>query len=42
MDQLIEQFFNIEIMIAAWPTILRGLWMTLAICAVVIPMGLLG
>ncbi|MFU1479084.1 amino acid ABC transporter permease [Roseovarius sp. C7] len=42
MDQLIEQFFNIEIMIAAWPTILRGLWMTLAICAVVIPMGLVG
>lgn len=42
MDQLIDQFFNIEIMIAAWPTILRGLWMTLAICAVVIPMGLLG
>jgi polar amino acid transport system permease protein len=42
MDQLIAQFFNTEIMAAAWPTILRGLWMTLGICAVVIPLGLVG
>ncbi len=42
MDALIEQFFNIEIMRAAWPTVLDGLWTTLAICAVVIPLGLIG
>lgn len=42
MDALIEQFFNIEIMRAAWPTVIDGLWTTLLICAVVIPLGLLG
>ena len=42
MDQLIQQFFNVEIMVAAWPTMLRGLGMTLLICAAVIPLGLAG
>lgn len=42
MDQLIQQFFNLEIMIAAWPMILKGLGMTLLICLAVIPMGLVG
>ena len=42
MDQLIQQFFNIDIMVRAFPTILRGLGMTLLICAVVIPLGLAG
>lgn len=42
MDQLIQQFFNIDIMIRAFPTILSGLGMTLLICAVVIPLGLVG
>ncbi|MEM8731691.1 MAG: amino acid ABC transporter permease, partial [Pseudomonadota bacterium] len=42
MDALIQQFFNIEIMIKALPLVLRGLGMTLLICAVVIPLGLLG
>lgn len=42
MDALIQQFFNIEIMRAAWPTVIDGLWTTLLICAVVIPLGLLG
>ena len=42
MDQLIEQFFNVPIMIAAWPTILRGLWTTILICLVVVPLGLVG
>lgn len=42
MDQLIEQFFNLEIMIAAWPMILHGLGMTILICVAVIPMGLAG
>jgi len=42
MDLLAQQFFNVEIMRQAWPLISRGLWMTLAICAAVIPLGLAG
>jgi len=42
MDKLIEQFFDVEVMVAVLPTIVQGMWMTLAICAVVIPMGLFG
>lgn len=42
MDQLVQQFFNIDIMVRAWPAIMRGLGMTLLICAVVIPLGLAG
>ena len=42
MDQLVQQFFNIDIMMRAWPAIMRGLGMTLLICAVVIPLGLAG
>ncbi len=42
MDQLIQQFFNIDIMARAWPTIMRGLGMTLLICSAVIPLGLAG
>ena len=42
MERLIEQFFNLEIMIAAWPMVLEGLWTTLLLCAVVVPLGLIG
>jgi polar amino acid transport system permease protein len=42
MDQLIEQFFNIGIMRESWPIMLRGLGMTLLLCAAIIPAGLLG
>ncbi|MCR8723386.1 amino acid ABC transporter permease [Frigidibacter sp. ROC022] len=42
MDQLIQQFFNIDIMMRAWPTIMRGLGVTLLICCAVIPLGLAG
>lgn len=42
MDQLIQQFFNIEIMREALPIMLRGLAMTLLLCAVIIPLGLIG
>ncbi|MBV0893289.1 amino acid ABC transporter permease [Paracoccus sp. Z118] len=42
MDQLLDQFFNLEIMAAAWPTILRGLGMTLLLCLLVIPLGVIG
>jgi len=42
MDQIIEQFFNIDIMYQAWPIMWRGLMMTLMISAAVIPLGLVG
>lgn len=42
MDALIQQFFNIEIMLKALPLVLQGLKTTLLICLIVIPMGLLG
>ena len=42
MDQLIQSFFNVEIMVRTLPTVLRGFGMTLTLCAVVIPLGLIG
>lgn len=42
MDALIQQFFNVEIMLKALPLVLQGLKTTLLICLIVIPMGLLG
>ncbi|SIR21369.1 MULTISPECIES: amino acid ABC transporter permease [unclassified Bosea (in: a-proteobacteria)] len=42
MDVLLQQFFNLEIMGKALPLVLQGLKTTLLICAIVIPMGLLG
>ena len=40
MDQLLDQFFNLEIMAKAGPIVLHGLWMTLLLCLAVIPSGL--
>lgn len=42
MDQIIQSFFNIEIVIAAYPILLRGFGMTVLLCFVVIPLGLIG
>lgn len=42
MEAILEQFFNLEIMVLAWPTIWRGLLMTLLLCAIVIVLGLAG
>lgn len=42
MEALVQQFFNIEIMMKALPLVLQGLKTTLLICLIVIPMGLLG
>jgi polar amino acid transport system permease protein len=42
MDAVIAQFFNLSIMTSALPLVLRGLGMTLVVCAVVIPLGLTG
>ena len=42
MDALLEQFFDVGIMVQAAPLILRGLGTTLLLCAIVIPLGLIG
>lgn len=42
MEAILQQFFNIDIMVKALPLVLKGLGMTLLICAVVIPLGALG
>ena len=42
MDAILRQFFNVEIMVQAAPLILRGLGMTLLVCAAVVPLGLAG
>ena len=42
MDTLIRSFFNVEIMQAAGPYLLRGLGMTAVLCLVVVPLGLIG
>ncbi|PWJ20911.1 amino acid ABC transporter permease [Jannaschia seohaensis] len=42
MDAILQQFFNWGVMAQALPLLLKGLGMTLLICAVVIPLGALG
>ena len=42
MEAIAAQFFDLGVMARAWPIVLQGLWTTLALCALVIPMGLAG
>lgn len=42
MDALIQQFFNLPIMIAAFPMVMKGLGVTILLCLAVVPMGLVG
>lgn len=42
MDQIVQSFFNLEIIIAASPFLLKGFGMTILLCLVVIPLGLFG
>jgi polar amino acid transport system permease protein len=42
MEAIAQQFFNLTIMAKALPLVLTGLWTTLLICAVVIPLGIAG
>jgi polar amino acid transport system permease protein len=42
MQTLLDQFFNISIMIKTMPLMLKGLVMTLKLCAAVILLGLVG
>ena len=38
MDALIQQFFNFDIMSRALPLVLQGLWQTVLLCLIVIPL----
>jgi polar amino acid transport system permease protein len=42
MNQIIQSFFNVEIMKAAAPFLLKGFVMTIFLCLVVIPLGCVG
>lgn len=42
MDPLIQNFFNLEVMLKVYPLLLRGLWMTIKLCLVVVPLGVIG
>lgn len=42
MEALIDGFFNVKILREALPYLLQGLWMTLMLCLVAIPLGLAG
>lgn len=42
MEELVSQFFNLEIMMKALPFMLQGLGMTAMLCAVLVPLGLVG
>jgi polar amino acid transport system permease protein len=42
MEAIAQQFFNMTIMAKALPLVLTGLWTTLLICAVVVPLGMAG
>jgi polar amino acid transport system permease protein len=42
MEELVQQFFNVEIMLKALPFMLQGLGMTAMLCAALVPLGLAG
>lgn len=42
MDELIQNFFNLDILLKVYPLLLKGLWMTLKLCLVVVPLGVIG
>jgi polar amino acid transport system permease protein len=42
MELILQQFFDLSIMEKVWPLLLRGFGTTLWLCALVIPLGLIG
>ncbi len=42
MELLLTNFFNLDILRQAWPYLLSGFGMTLLLCLVVIPLGVIG
>jgi polar amino acid transport system permease protein len=39
METLIRSFFSLEILVQAWPILLSGLWMSVMLTLVVVPLG---
>ncbi|GIX08414.1 amino acid ABC transporter permease [Elioraea sp.] len=42
MDEFVATFFNLEVVRAASPILLQGLWVTIQLIVVAVPLGLLG
>jgi len=42
MEALVHNFFNLAIIAKVWPYLLQGLWVTIKLSLVVIPIGMLG
>ncbi len=42
METLADSFFNLDILRQAWPLLLQGLWVTLKLCLLVVPLGIAG
>ncbi|WP_309228677.1 amino acid ABC transporter permease [Roseomonas sp. KE2513] len=42
LEDFVDNFLNLEIVLRAWPILARGLGQTLLLSAVVVPLGLLG
>jgi polar amino acid transport system permease protein len=42
VERLLESFLNPEVMRASAPYLVQGLWMTAKLCALVVPLGVLG
>jgi polar amino acid transport system permease protein len=42
MDSLIQNFFNIDVVVKYWPMILRGLINTVRLSVIAVPMGIVG
>ncbi len=42
MQEIAQQFLNLEIMLKVWPLLLSGFYTTLYLCLLVIPLGLAG
>ncbi len=42
MNALLDNFLNPQILGEVWPLLLTGLWMTLKLCALVVPSGIAG
>lgn len=39
MDELVTTFLNVKVLKEVWPLLLQGLWMTLALAAVTVPLS---
>ena len=42
MEALLYNFFNLEILLKVHPLLLKGFWMTLQLCLLVVPLGIAG